>query len=68
MIKELRDISALTHPQPNCTNYELVIDSQNYDVGAVLLQIVEENPILFGFSPKNVHKHQPGILPFTGNF
>ena len=49
VIKELNDTSSLAHPEPNCTNYQLVTNSSDYAVGAALHQIVEGNPIPIGF-------------------
>ena len=54
IIKELDDTFLLAHPEPNCTNYQLVTDSSNYAVGAALHQIVEGNPIPIGFFSKKL--------------
>ena len=58
IIKELNDTSSLAHPEPNCTNYQLVTDSSNYAVGAALHQIVEGNPIPIGFFSKKLTQTQ----------
>ena len=47
VIKELNDTSSTAHPEPNCTNYQLVT------VGAALHQIVEGNPKPIVFFSKN---------------
>ena len=36
----LAEVSALTHPDPNATQYHLVTDSSNYAVGSALHQII----------------------------
>ena len=54
VIKELNETSSLAHPEPKCTNYQLVTDSSNYAVGAALHQIVEGNPIPIGFFSKKL--------------
>ena len=58
VIKEPNDTSSLAHPEPNCTNYQLVTDSSNYAVSAALHQIAEGNPIPIGFFSKTLTQTQ----------
>ena len=58
IIKELNDTSSLAHPEPNCTNYQLVTDSSDYAVGAAWYQIVEGNPTPIGFFSKKLTQTQ----------
>ena len=58
IIKELNDTSSFAHPEPNCTNYQLVTGSSNYAVGAALHHIVEGNPIPIGFFSKKLTQTQ----------
>ena len=53
IIKELNCTSSLAHPEPNCTNYQLVTDSSNYAVGAALHQIGKKIQYRSDFSLKN---------------
>ena len=62
VIKELNDTSSLAHPEPNCTNYQLVTDSSDYAVGAALHQIVEGNPIPIGFFSKKINTNTNEIF------
>ena len=62
VIKELNDASSLAHPEPNCTNYQLVTDSSNYAVGAALHQIEEGNPIPIGFFSKKINTNTNEIF------
>ena len=68
VIKEVNNVSASAHPQPNCTNYQLVRNSSKYAVCATLYQIVEGNPISVGFFSKSYLEHKLGIQPLTENF
>ena len=44
----------IPHPQPTCTQYQLVTDSSKYAVGAALHQVINGNPVTIGFFSKKL--------------
>ena len=52
-IKILGELTELSHPQPTCTQYQVVTDSSKYAVGAALHQVINGNPIPIGSSQRN---------------
>ena len=51
---ELANLSTLVHPCNRTTQYQLITDSSNYAVGAVLHQMIEGEPVPIGFFSKKL--------------
>jgi len=54
----LAKVTALPHPLPNVTQYQLVTDSSQYAVGAALHQMVDSQPVPIGFFSKKMSASQ----------
>ena len=61
----LAEVSALTHSDPNATQYHLVTDSSNYAVGAALHQIINGESILIGFYSRKLLESQKKYSTFN---
>ena len=64
IIKILGKLTELSHPQPTCTQYQLVTDSSKYAVGAALHQVINGNPIPIGFFSKKLTTTQTRYSTF----
>ena len=64
IIKILGELTELSHPQPTCTQYQLVTDSSKYAVGAALHQVMNGNPIPIGFFSKKLTTTQTRYSTF----
>ena len=61
----LAEVSALTHPDPDATQYHLVTDSSNYAVGAALHQIINGESIPIGFYSRKLLESQKKYSTFN---
>ena len=61
----LAEVSALTHPDPNATQFHLVTDSSNYAVGAALHQIINAESIPIGFYSRKLSESQKKYSTFN---
>ena len=64
IVQRLSDITALAHPQPGATDYQLVTDSSQYAVGAALHQLIDGEPIPIGFFSKKLSQAQTKYSTF----
>ena len=64
IIKILGELTESSHPQPTCTQYQLVTDSSKYAVGAALHQVINRNPIPKGFFSKKLTTTQTRYSTF----
>ena len=61
---KLSNVSALPHPQPTATNFQLVTDSSQYAVGAALHQMIDGKPVPIGFFSKKLSQPQTTYSAF----
>ena len=61
----LAEVSTLTHPDPNATQYHLVTDSSNYAVGAALHQMINGESIPIGFYSRKLSESQKKYSTFN---
>lgn len=60
----LASVETLSHPIPNCENYQLVTDSSQYCIGAALHQMIDSTPVPIGFFSKKLSAVQKRCSTF----